>query len=151
MSDPRDKKERPLLPPPPVRPQLAEKNRPSLPSALAKLVPQRQPGHLAAQQFDKAFPVALQTSKGALSGVGRNISADGMFIEAKEVPPIGSEVRVVFGTRESDLRLTVVGTVRFVASAQVAGREGDNDTLRGFGLRFTAFEDDGATPTALPQ
>ena len=142
MGDDRQKKERPLLPPPPTRPQLVERTRPSLPSALAKLVPRPAPGHLAAQQFDKAFAVAVHTSRGVQTGIGRNISAEGMFVEAKEVPAMGTEVRITFAAPEVETKLTVVGLVKFVANMQVVGGEG-GAALRGFGLRFTAFEDDG--------
>ncbi len=60
-----------------------------------KIELERKPG--SAGRFDKAFPVFLEGERGVASGIGRNISDGGMFIETREPFPLGTRVKV---TRE---------------------------------------------------
>ena len=57
---------------------------PRLPSTLAgHALPAREVRGTTAHQFDKAFPVLVKSDRGVANGVGRNISALGMFIETR--------------------------------------------------------------------
>ena len=116
---------------------------PALPEPLAAVTRPPADGHrTTAQRFDKAFPVFLSSVRGIANGVGRNISPEGMFIETRDVCPLGSEVRVTFEAPAVETNLTAVAEVRFQAFLNYAGRDGEQDGLRGIGVRFLRFEED---------
>jgi len=60
----------------------------------------------------------------ALSGQSRNISLNGIFVEAKEAPPVGTEVQLFIGSMVSSSALRVTATVVHIAPGE------------GFGARF---------------
>lgn len=144
MNDPRGKtsKPPPLLAPPRARPQLPASLGPKLPASLAKIasVPDRK---ASAHQFDKAFPVFLSSARGLANGVGRNISSEGMFIETRDPCPIDSEIRITFIAPSVETELTAVAVVRFMAFLNYATAGGDTEGLRGIGVKFLRFEEDG--------
>jgi hypothetical protein len=149
MSDPRTKPPA-QLPAPAPRPQLAEKNGPRLPTALAKIADGTQ-AKKSVHQFDKAFPVFITSARGLANGVGRNISAEGMFIETRDPCPIGSEIRITFSAPELATEFTAVAEVRFQAFLNFAGGAGDQEGLRGVGVRFVRFEAPEKPGNAVPQ
>lgn len=114
-----------------------------LPDALAKAA--RRPKDArktAAHHFDKAFPVFLTSVRGIANGVGRNITEEGMFIETRDPCPLGSELRITFEAPAIGTELTAVGEVRFQAFLNYAGQDGQQEGLRGIGVRFLRFEQD---------
>ncbi len=121
----------------PVRPASA------LPSSLAAAVSEKGSRLAAAHRLDKAFPVFLTSVRGIQNGVGRNISPEGMFIETREVCPIGTEVRVTFEAPGVATNLTAVALVRFQAYLNYSGTGGEQEGVRGMGVRFLRFEEDG--------
>jgi hypothetical protein len=124
----------------------AESAPPRLPDALARAAKRSgKPAVTAAHHFDKVFPVLLRSERGLLNGVGRNITETGMFIETRDVCPMGSELRVVFEEPTIGTELTAVAEVRFQAFLNFAGDDGGGGHLRGVGVRFLRFEP-GPTP-----
>lgn len=152
MTPPRGKSEKPLLPAPArARGELPESTGARLPAALARLAAPAVTAiaRTAAHKFDKAFPVFVQSVRGIANGVGRNISREGMFIETRDPCPIGSEVRITFDAPGVDTSLVAVAEVRFQCFLNYASPAGDQEGLRGIGVRFLRFEDD-PRPTAKP-
>ena len=154
MSDIRGKSEKAqaLLPAP--RPKLQiPAELPRLPAALARLAPPAKERATTAHKFDKAFPVFLYGEHGIANGVGRNITSEGMFIESRDPCAIGSFVKVVFGSKEIGSEITVVAQVRFQCFLNYASPSGEQEGMRGIGVRFVSFEEGDPTPgsRALPQ
>jgi len=118
-----------------------------LPAPLARLT-KGQERASAAHRFDKAFPVFLESVRGVANGVGRNISAEGMFVETRDPLPMGTQVRVVFGSQETGVEICAIAEVRFQCFLNFAGSDGEQDGLRGMGLRFLRFEEGGLAPAA---
>lgn len=141
---PRGKSDKPLLPAPASRAELPERTGPKLPSAIARLVPNAKAlaRATAAHQFDKAFPVIVHGARGVTNGVGRNISAEGMFIETRDPCPIGSEIRITFEAPTVATSLVAVAEVRFQMVLNYAGGTGEAEGLRGIGVRFVRWEDE---------
>lgn len=106
-----------------------------LPLALSKAA--RTPG---IGNFDKAFAVLVSGPQGATNGVGRNISEGGMFIETREPYAIGTPVRVIFSADELQTEITAIAEVRFQCFLNYAGASGEQEGLRGMGVRFLSFE-----------
>lgn len=117
-----------------------------LPRALSKAA-NRAPG---LGPFDKAFAVLVHGPQGVTNGVGRNISAGGMFVETREPYGIGTEVRITFSTPELNTELTAVAEVRFQCFLNFAGTKGDQEGLRGMGVRFRSFEGGDSLPSTRP-
>ena len=116
---------------------------PVLPPALQRVA--RKEGDAARGQtsshlFDKAFPVFISSERGVVNGVGRNITAEGMFIETRDPCPLGSEIRVTFEGPALGAEITAVALVRFQAFLNYAGSDGDTAGLRGIGVRFVSFD-----------
>jgi hypothetical protein len=89
-------------------------------------------------RFDKAFAVWLDSDQGQTSGIGRNITETGMFVETREPLPVGARVQVTFAAPASPTQLTLEAEVRYQCFLNFA-RQPDNRTgLRGMGLRFVA-------------
>jgi hypothetical protein len=99
-----------------------------------------------AHQFDKAFRVFVSSERGVANGVGRNISATGMFVETREPCSIGTEVRITFSAESIGTELTAVGEVRFQCFLNFTGGQGRNEGLRGMGVRFLRFEETPSGP-----
>ena len=155
MSDVRSKPERgpALLPVSIPKLQIPASLSPKLPAALAKLTTPARERATTAHKFDKAFPVFVYSARGVANGVGRNISPDGMFIETRDPCPIGSELKVVFGSREIGAEITAIAEVRFQCFLNFASAEGEQEGMRGVGIRFVRFEEGEPTPgsRAKPQ
>lgn len=109
-----------------------------LPKALTKATA-RAPG---LGPFDKAFAVFVSGPQGVTNGVGRNISSRGMFVETREPYSIGTGVRITFTEPGLQTELTALAEVRFQCFLNFAGTTGEQEGLRGMGVRFLSFEDD---------
>ena len=149
MSDARTKadKTEPLMAGRAVRPQVPPPLAPRLPPALAKVAASERPGS-SLHKFDKAFAVFVSSARGIANGVGRNISAEGMFVETRDPCPIGTEVSIIFGSDAVGAEITAVGEVRFPCYLNFTGTDGDQEGVRGIGIRFQRFEEG---PSAGPR
>ena len=87
-------------------------------------------------RFDKAFPVWLDGDRGVMSGVGRNITESGMFVETREPLALGSRVRVTFAGPSSPTEMTLEAEVRYQCFINFAAEGGERAGMRGMGLRF---------------
>jgi hypothetical protein len=148
MSESRSKSDKapPMLPAPRPRPQIPSSLGPRLPAALARLAPAQVEKATSVHKFDKAFPVILQSDSGVANGVGRNISPSGMFIETREPLAMGAQVRVTFSSSDVGAEITALAEVRFQSFLNFAGADGDQEGMRGMGVRFLKFEDNGVDP-----
>ena len=155
MSDVRSKPEKgpPLLPVSVPKLQIPESLAPKLPAALARLTTPARERATTAHKFDKAFPLFVYSERGVANGVGRNISAEGMFIETRDPCPIGAELRIVFGSPEAGAEITAIAQVRFQCFLNFASADGEQEGMRGVGVRFVRFEEGEPTPgsRAKPQ
>ena len=96
------------------------------------------------QRFDKVFPVRVEsTSFGECRGIARNISAGGMFVEMAEPLPLGSRIRIRFAIHEGRGELVAAGEVKRHYFLHYTDDTGPR-ALTGMGVRFTAFDEDGA-------
>jgi len=93
----------------------------------------------SSSRFDKAFPVYVTTPQGIFRGVARNISSGGMFIETRDLQPMGGRVTICFADHASGVELSVVSEVRFQCVLEYGGKEG-RTALRGVGVRFLDFD-----------
>lgn len=109
-----------------------------LPKALSKATT-RAPG---LGPFDKAFAVFVSGPQGVTNGVGRNITAGGMFVETREPYSIGTGVRITFTEPALKTEITAVAEVRFQCFLNFAGTSGEQEGLRGMGVRFISFDDE---------
>jgi hypothetical protein len=91
-------------------------------------------------RFDKAFPVWLDGERGVMSGIGRNITESGMFVETREPLPLGSRVRVTFAGPSSPTEMTLEAEVRYQCFINFAKEGGSRSGMRGMGLRFVPGE-----------
>ena len=89
-------------------------------------------------RFDKAFPVFLEGDRGVASGVGRNITDSGMFIETREPFALGSRVKVTFPSPHGGAELTLEGEVRYQCFINFARPDSTRAGMRGIGLKFVA-------------
>ena len=90
-------------------------------------------------RFDKAFPVWLDGDRGVTSGVGRNITEDGLFVETREPLPLGSRVKVTFAGPSSPTEMSLEAEVRYQCFINFAKEGSSSRTgMRGMGLRFVA-------------
>lgn len=108
-----------------------------LPKALSKAA--RSPG---LGPFDKAFAVFVSGPQGVTNGVGRNITRGGMFVETREPYSIGTPVRITFTEPSLQTEITAVAEVRFQCFLNFAGTSGEQEGLRGMGIRFISFDDE---------
>ena len=90
----------------------------------------------AVGKFDKAFPVFLEGERGVASGIGRNISGSGMFIETREPYPLGTRIRVTFSSQAGGAEMTLEGEVRYQCYINFARPDATRAGMRGIGLRF---------------
>ena len=92
----------------------------------------------ATGRFDKAFPVFLEGERGVASGIGRNITGTGMFIETREPYPLGTRVKVTFTAPSGGAEMTLEGEVRYQCFINFARADASRAGMRGVGLRFVA-------------
>lgn len=85
----------------------------------------------------KRIPAAFEA--GALRGKGhiKNVSKEGLFVRASVLPPVGSEVRVLFPARNGT-KIEVYGTVRWTTAQLPAGEK----AKPGFGVFIARGNDD---------
>ena len=87
--------------------------------------------------FDKAFAVFLEGEHGVASGVGRNITDAGMFVETREPFPLGTRVKVTFTPPDNGgAELTLEGEVRYQCYINFARADTTRAGMRGIGLKF---------------
>jgi len=89
-------------------------------------------------RFDKAFPVFLEGDRGVASGIGRNITDAGMFIETREPFPLGTRVKVTFSSPNGGAEMTLEGEVRYQCFINFARPDSTRGGMRGIGLKFVA-------------
>lgn len=92
----------------------------------------------AVGKFDKAFAVFLEGDRGVASGIGRNITDTGMFVETREPFPLGTRVRVTFSSPGGGAELTLEGEVRYQCYINFARADSTRAGMRGIGLKFVA-------------
>jgi Tfp pilus assembly protein PilZ len=97
-------------------------------------VPHERPSTVG--RLDKAFPVFLEGDRGVASGVGRNITDSGMFIETREPYALGSRVKVTFSSPHGGAELTLEGEVRYQCFINFARPDSTRAGMRGIGLKF---------------
>jgi len=90
-------------------------------------------------RFDKIFTVYISTAEGLTRGIGRNLSARGMFVEVREPVPLGAQVRVTFAG-EDGTEMTCVCEVRYQVALSFGTKGGRPGNSRGMGLRIVAYE-----------
>src|SRR3954462_5891799 len=91
---------------------------------------------VAVGRFDKAFPVFLDGDRGVSSGVGRNITDTGMFIETREPFALGTRVRVTFTSPHGGSEMTLEGEVRYQCYINFSRPDATRAGMRGIGLKF---------------
>jgi hypothetical protein len=89
-------------------------------------------------RFDKAFPVFLEGERGVASGIGRNITDTGMFIETREPFALGSRVKVTFSSTHGGAELTLEGEVRYQCFINFTRADATRAGMRGIGLKFVS-------------
>ena len=103
----------------------------------------------AAPRLDKVFQVRVEGERGGAFGIARNISEGGMFVETRDPPPLGTQVRITFTSDASEM--TAVAEVRYVC--HLIGRPSEDAerhaAVRGMGVRFLYFEAAGAATGIL--
>src|SRR5437588_12791886 len=100
--------------------------------------PRPKPG--AVGRFDKAFPVFLEGDRGVASGIGRNITDTGMFIETREPFPLGTRVSVTFSSPNGGAEMTLEGEVRYQCYINFARADASRSGMRGIGLKFVSTQ-----------
>jgi hypothetical protein len=92
-------------------------------------------------RLDTVFPVAISSPTfGEVSGIARNVSQGGMFVELAEPLPLGSAIRVHFAMPDSPGEIVARGEVKghyFVNYSD--GKE--PRALTGMGVRFVGFDE----------
>ncbi|HZR08409.1 MAG TPA: PilZ domain-containing protein [Myxococcales bacterium] len=88
-------------------------------------------------RFDKAFPVFLEGDRGVSSGVGRNITDAGMFVETREPFALGTRVRVTFSSPHG-AEMTLEGEVRYQCFINFSRSDSSRAGMRGIGLKFVS-------------
>ena len=97
---------------------------------------QKKPAALG--RFDKAFPVFLEGDRGMASGIGRNITDTGMFIETREPFALGTRVKVTFCSPHGGAEMTLEGEVRYQCFINFTRADASRGGMRGIGLKFVA-------------
>jgi PilZ domain-containing protein len=91
----------------------------------------------AVARFDKAFPVFLEGDRGVASGIGRNITDTGMFVETREPFPLGTRVKVTFSSPHG-AEMTLEGEVRYQCYINFTRPDASRAGMRGIGLKFVS-------------
>ena len=104
--------------------------------------PKRAPGPGSADprtgRFDKAFPIWLEGERGVSSGIARNVTESGMFVETREPFPLGTRVRVTFATVTGNTEMTLEAEVRYQCFINFSKPDASRAGMRGIGLKFVA-------------
>ena len=96
-------------------------------------------------RLDKVFTVQVESPLyGFTNCIARNISAGGIFLECKELLPLGSTIKILFSVPGLCGGINVVGEVKNQYCLNF-GSDEDASKVMGMGIRFTHFEDDGLT------
>jgi hypothetical protein len=90
-------------------------------------------------RFDKVFTLYLTTPDGMTRGIGRNISARGIFVETREPIPLGGRLKVTF-SGEDGTEMTCLCEVRYQVVLSYGRQDGREGFTRGVGLRIVAYE-----------
>src|SRR5437660_2239313 len=96
--------------------------------------PRPKPG--AVGRFDKAFPVFLEGERGIASGIGRNITDTGMFVETREPFTLGTRVKVTFTAPGRGAEMTLEAEVRYQCFINFVRKDSQRAGMRGVGLKF---------------
>ncbi|MCP3103535.1 PilZ domain-containing protein [Myxococcus sp. K15C18031901] len=107
--------------------------------------PHERRSHL---RFDKVFTVYLTTQDGMMRGVGRNISARGMFVEVRDAVGLGEKLKVTFAG-EDGTEMTCLCEVRYQVALAFGRKDGREGSSRGVGLRIVAYEIQDDAPLLL--
>jgi len=107
--------------------------------------PQERRSHL---RFDKVFTVYLTTQDGMMRGIGRNISARGMFVEVRDSVGLGEKLKVTF-SGEDGTEMTCLCEVRYQVALAFGRKDGREGSSRGVGLRIVAYETHDDAPLLL--
>jgi hypothetical protein len=108
-------------------------------SRMEKVQPEPKPA-IAVGRFDKAFPVFLEGERGVASGIGRNITDSGMFVETREPFPLGTRVKVTFSSPAGGAEMTLEGEVRYQCYINFARPDASRSGMRGIGLKFVTAQ-----------
>src|SRR5258708_20218916 len=101
-----------------------------------KIEPERKPG--SAGRFDKAFPVFLEGERGVASGIGRNITDGGMFVETREPFPLGTRVKVTFSSPNGGPEMTLEGEVRYKSYLNFSRPDSTRARILAIGFPFAS-------------
>jgi len=89
------------------------------------------------------FPVMVETAmQGFINCVARNISGGGMFLESRELLPLGSTISIYFSLPRGGAGITAQGRVKNHYYLNYQTEDG-LQAVTGMGVKFTQFEDDG--------
>jgi PilZ domain len=99
-------------------------------------------------RFDKVFTVYLSTQDGMTRGIGRNISARGLFVETRDSIPLGEKLKVTFAG-EDGTEMTCLCEVRYQVALAYGKQDGREGHSRGVGLRIVAYETQDEAPLLL--
>ncbi len=99
-------------------------------------------------RFDKVFTVYITTPEGMTRGIGRNISARGLFVETREPMPLGGRLKVTFSS-EDGTEMTCLCEVRYQVALAYGKQDGREGFSRGVGLRIVAYETREEAPLLL--
>ena len=99
-------------------------------------------------RFDKVFTVYLSTQDGMTRGIGRNISARGLFVETRDAIPLGEKLKVTFAG-EDGTEMTCLCEVRYQVALAYGKQDGREGHSRGVGLRIVAYETQDEAPLLL--
>lgn len=81
-----------------------------------------------------AFKVKVQSSRGTMHGVGRDLSEGGLGVVLHKLPPVGSPVELTFRLPGNEQDITVTGEVMY----QERGQPGTADDW--VGIRFLRMD-----------
>lgn len=94
-------------------------------------------------RMDKVFPVKVESPEfGFTNCIARNISGGGMFLECKELLPLGSTIKILFSLPGVCGGINAVGEVKNQFCLNFGADEAASSVV-GMGIRFINFEDDG--------
>ncbi len=81
-----------------------------------------------------AFKVKVESSRGTMHGLGRDLSEGGVGVHLQKLPPVGSPVELSFRLPGSNQDITVTGEVMY----QERGQPGTGDDW--VGVRFLRMD-----------
>ena len=94
-------------------------------------------------RLDKVFAVQVESAQHGFSNcIARNISGGGIFLESKDMLPLGSTIKILFSVPGVCGGINAVGEVKNQYCLNFGSDENPSNMV-GMGIRFTHFEDDG--------